>query len=341
LVKVRPPGDSVLRRFTASIPGLNPIIGNMRAGHMNTESGITKINANGTQIAYERYGNELHPTILLIHGLGMPMTAWPMEMVKNLVAGGFQVLRIDNRDMGQSQKFDHLKLPNMLWQIIKHRIGFKVSAPYPLTDLMKDTVGVLDALKLDSVHVVGVSMGGMISQLLAINVPSRVKSLTSIMSHTGNKDLPGPTKTVSNHLLSKPTSNSEADRQVFHVKTWQLIGSPGYPSTAAQTTNYVCDQLERGISPVGTARQMLAILATPNRVPMLAKLKMPCQVIHGNCDPLIPVEGGHDTAKAIPHAKLHLIDGMGHDLPQPLHEQICGLILEQARATENNLQAAS
>ena len=311
----------------------------MRAGHMRIEPNTTWVNVNGTQIAYDQHGSANDPVILLIHGVAM--TAWPMAMVEQLAQAGFQVLRMDNRDTGQSQKFDHLQLPNMRWQLIKHKIGLKVAAPYPLTDLMKDTVGVLDALNIDAVHVVGASMGGMVAQLLAINAPGRVKSLTSIMSHSGKRGLPGPSKTVTRHLLSTPNSGSAADRQAYHVKTRWLIGSPKYPASAADITRDVCDQLDRGICTRGGARQVLAILAAESRVPKLRALRVPSQIIHGEDDPLIPAAGGISTQDAIHNARLHLIAGMGHDLPEQLHNKICKFIVELANTSEKKFQTAS
>jgi pimeloyl-ACP methyl ester carboxylesterase len=304
-----------------------------------TNQDVQAVSANGTQIAYEFYGEPQAPVILLIHGLGMPMTGWPMGIVDKLVAEGFRVLRIDNRDQGKSEKFDQLPMPNMLWQFLKLKIGLSVSAPYELTELMKDTLGVLDALKIDSVHVVGVSMGGMISQLLAINAPSRVKTLTSIMSTTGNRKIPGPDKSVSAHLIKKPIIKTKQDVIDYHIKTWQLIGSPAYQPKPEQLKMYVAELMDRGMSAPGTARQMLAILAAPNRVKDLSRLRMPCQIIHGIDDLLVRVEGGIDTAKAIPQAEQHLIKGMGHDLPVELHGQICGLIAKQARSQEEKSNA--
>jgi pimeloyl-ACP methyl ester carboxylesterase len=300
------------------------------------------VNANGTQIAYEIHGNKDAPVILLIHGLGMPMAAWPMAVVNKLVDKGFQVLLFDNRDQGHSQRFDHLKVPNMLWQFIKLRIGLPITSPYALTDLMSDTLGLINALNIKTVHVVGISMGGMIAQLLALQEPDRVKSLTSIMSTTGNKKIPGPTKKVAAHLVNKPKMKSKEDVVAYHIKTWELIGSPDYPTSQQNIKAFVLNLMDRGMSAAGTARQMLAILSAPSRSKALSRLKMPVQVIHGLNDPLVRVEGGIDTAASIAHAQEHLIEGMGHDLPEQLHDRICELICRQASEVENaTKQAAS
>lgn len=302
---------------------------------------VTTIKANNIEIAYELYGNANAPVIMLIHGLGMPMTAWPMTMVNQLVEAGYQVLRIDNRDQGKSEKFHHLPMPNMIWQIIKLKLGLKINPPYPLTELMKDAIGVLDALNIEKAHLVGVSMGGMISQLIAINAPRRVASLTSIMSTTGNPKLPKPSKVVTSHLMSGPKSSSQEDILNYHMKTWRLIGSPMFPTSGSDLKTYVESMMDRGMSAAGTQRQMLAILGTENRYDKLAKLPMPIQVIHGTADPLIPIAAGKETAQAA-NAKLHVVEGMGHDLPLQVQPRICDWIIEQASSVEsqNNIPAA-
>jgi pimeloyl-ACP methyl ester carboxylesterase len=301
---------------------------------------IQTVDAKGTKIAYELYGDKTAPVILLIHGLGMPMTAWPMSMIESLVQKGFCVLIMDNRDQGQSEKFDHLKVPNMVWQFIKLKIGLSVSCTYSLLDMMNDVKGVLDALRIQQVHVVGASMGGMIAQLLTLEFPDRVKSLTSIMSTTGNPKLKGPTRAVSSHLMAKPKLKTPETLMAYNVKTWQLIGSPDYPTETSEIKAFVQRLMDRGMSTAGTARQMLAILSASDRTHRLAGLTLPCLVIHGTDDPLVRVEGGIETAHAIPNAKLHLIKGMGHDLPLVLQSQVCDLITSLAETTEAELKKA-
>ncbi|GAA6134367.1 alpha/beta hydrolase [Oceaniserpentilla sp. 4NH20-0058] len=301
---------------------------------------VTTIRANNIEIAYELYGNENAPVIMLIHGLGMPMTAWPMTMVNQLVEAGYRVLRIDNRDQGQSEKLHHLSMPNMIWQVIKLKLGLQINPPYPLTELMNDAIGVLDALNIEKAHLVGVSMGGMISQLIAINAPERVKSLTSIMSSTSNPKLPKPSKEVSSHLMSGPASKSKEDILNYHMKTWKLIGSPMFPTSDSDLKTYVQSLLDRGISAAGTQRQMLAIIGTHNRYDELAKLSIPVQVIHGTADPLIPISAGKETAEAA-NAKLHVVEGMGHDLPLQIQPRICDWILEQVSSVECEKETAA
>ena len=303
-------------------------------GEKMDKSPIQTVNAAGTEIAYEIHGDMKDPIVLLIHGLGMPMTAWPFPMVERLKQQGFCVLRIDNRDQGASQMFDHLPQQNMVWQFFKFKMGMPVSSAYSLMDMMTDAVGVLDELKIEHVHVVGASMGGMIAQLMSIHVPERIKSLTSIMSNHGGTKLKGPTHKVASHLMSLPVSHSAQSIMNYHVKTWQLIGSPGYPTTEEDLEVYVKGLMDRGMNASGTARQMLAIMSANNRIHDLAKLTMPCQVIHGTDDPLVRVEGGVAMAKAIPNAKLHLIEGMGHDFPEALHVRVCGHIADLVKSAE-------
>jgi pimeloyl-ACP methyl ester carboxylesterase len=276
------------------------------------------INVNGVDIAYQLHGNPSHPTLLLIHGLSTPLTGWPSVMVESLVAANFQVLLVDNRDVGRSQQLDHLPIPNMVWVITKLKLGLSIKTPYQLEDMMQDTVALLDALTLPEVHVVGASMGGMIAQLMAIHHPQRVKTLTSIMSTTGYKKLPRIDKNIREVLLKKPASKDYQDQMYYHIKKWQVIGSPDYPSSDTYLNEYVDSMLQRGITAKGTMRQMLAIMAAGNRQNALSKLDIQSLVIHGDCDGLVNPAGGKATVKAIPNAKLKIYPGMGHDFPVEL-----------------------
>ncbi len=292
------------------------------------------VHVNNVDIAYELYGLPENPCLLLIHGLGMPCAAWPMALIERFVQDGFQVLILDNRDIGLSQKMDAAGLPNIVISTVKRMLGLRIKPAYTLNDMMQDVLSLLDYLSIEKTHVVGVSMGGMISQLLAINAPQRVQSLTSIMSTTNARSLPSSDWEVSKHMMSKPASNSDADRLAYHVKTWRLIGSPDYPTPIKELEQHIIRMAERGMTAAGTSRQLNAIIGTPDRTKALGSLTMPCQVIHGTDDPLVPVECGKATAKAIKHSKLHLIKGMGHDLPEALLQQIGDLIYTQATSVE-------
>lgn len=276
------------------------------------------INVNGVDIAYQLHGNSSQPTLLLIHGLSTPLTGWPKAMVNAFVAANFQVLLLDNRDVGRSEQLDHFSIPNMGWIITKLKLGLSIKTPYQLEDMMQDVVALLDALNLAEVHVVGASMGGMIAQLMAIHHPRRVKTLTSIMSTTGYKKLPGIDKNIRKTLMQKPVSRDYKDQMDYHIKKWQVIGSPDYPCSETDLQQYVESMLQRGITAKGTIRQMLSIMATGNREDALSKLDIPSLVIHGDKDGLVNLAGGKATAKAIPNAKLRVYPGMGHDFPVEL-----------------------
>jgi pimeloyl-ACP methyl ester carboxylesterase len=276
------------------------------------------INVNGVDIAYQLHGNASHSTLLLIHGLSTPLNGWPSTMVELLFAQGYQVLLLDNRDSGRSSQLDHLLIPKIGWVVFQFKLGFPIKAPYQLEDMMQDVVALLDALKLLQVHVVGASMGGMIAQLIAIHHPQKVKTLTSIMSTTGYKKLPKISKKIREALAHKPASKGHKDQMDYHIKKWQVIGSPDYPSSDVYLHKYVEGMLQRGITSKGTLRQMLAIMAAKNRQCALAKLTTPSLVIHGDSDGLVNVAGGRATADAIPNVKLKIYPGMGHDFPVEL-----------------------
>ena len=290
----------------------------------------TVINVNAVDIAYQLHGNPLHPTLLLIHGISTPLTGWPKEMIERFVALGFQVLLLDNRDVGRSEQLDHLPIPNMGWVITKLKLGLSIKTPYQLEDMMQDVIALLDTLKIAEVHVVGASMGGMIAQLMAIHHPQRAKTLTSIMSTTGYKKLPGIDKNIREALLKKPASKDYQDQMYYHIKKWQVVGSPDYPSSDTYLNEYVDSMLQRGITAKGTIRQLLSIMAAGNREGALSKLYIPSLVIHGDRDGLVNVAGGKATADTIPRAKLKIYPGMGHDFPVELIPNIVDDIVTHA-----------
>jgi pimeloyl-ACP methyl ester carboxylesterase len=294
------------------------------------------IKVNGVDIAYQLHGNPLHPTLLLIHGLSTPLTGWPSTMIESLVAANFQVLLLDNRDVGRSQQLDHLPIPNMGWVITKLKLGLSIKAPYQLEDIMQDIIALLDVLNLSEVHVVGASMGGMIAQLMAIHHPQKVKTLTSIMSTTGYKELPGIDKNIRETLLQKPASKEHKDQMHYHIKKWQVIGSPDYPSSQTDLQQYVESMLQRGITAKGTIRQMLSIMVAGNREGALSKLDIPSLVIHGDRDGVVHLSGGKATANAIPKAKLKVYPGMGHDFPVELIPNIVDDIITHVNTNLSN-----
>ncbi len=290
------------------------------------------LRSNGIHIEYEEYGEPDAPVLLLLQGLNIPCTGWPPILIEMLVDAGFRVITPDNRDIGLSENLDHLGTPNFVSQILRKSFFLPVNAPYALDDMANDMLGLLDGLGIETAHLVGVSMGGMISQIAAINAPQRIKSLTSIMSTTNRRGLPGPTKAVRNLILKGPADRSDEGIASFYWQLWRALGSPGYPLPDDELRGFLDRMFTRGMTASGTARQQAAIVAAPGRDKQLAALKMPVQVIHGDADPLIPLACGLATAAAVPHSNLRVIEGMGHDLPTALCDEISQLIISNARA---------
>ena len=276
-----------------------------------------KVQANGLAIEVEDTG----PVggglpVLLVMGLGMQLTAWPASFVDALVRAGHRVIRFDNRDIGLSTRLDHLAVPNLLWESMKLRFGLPVRAPYSVADMAADAFGVLDALGVAEAHVVGASMGGMIAQRMALAAPQRVRSLTSIMSSSGARHLPGPRAQVLQVLMSRPKDHSEPSVLAHYVRLFQAIGSPAYPVPPEELRKRILDSVRRGgYRPAGSARQLAAIAADTGRARELPGIRVPTLVLHGADDPLVPLACGEDTARRIPGARLVSIPGLGHDLP--------------------------
>jgi pimeloyl-ACP methyl ester carboxylesterase len=244
-----------------------------------------------------------------------------------LVDAGFRVVRFDNRDIGLSQHFDELGVPNLLWESMKHRFGLPVRAPYSIAAMAQDSLGVLDALGIARAHIVGASMGGMIAQRVALAAVDRVLTLTSIMSSSGARSLPGPKPQVLAALMSRPHGRSEAALADHGVKIWKLIGSPAFPTDEADLRAQVIAANRRSFHPAGTMRQMAAVAADRRRADELPRIKAPTLVVHGRDDPLVPVVCGVDTARRITGARLVTIPGMGHDLPPPVVARILDALL--------------
>ncbi|HEY0884745.1 MAG TPA: alpha/beta hydrolase [Ramlibacter sp.] len=283
-----------------------------------------RIEANGIAIEAEDTGSrdDGRPAVLLVMGLGMQLIAWPAAFVQALVDAGFRAIRFDNRDIGRSQHFDHLGVPNLMWESVKHRAGLPVRSPYALHDMALDSLGVLDALGIERAHVVGVSMGGMIAQRVALAAPQRVLSLASVMSSSGARYLPGPKPQVLGALLSRPQGRGEEALVDHGVKIWKLIGSPAFPPDEAVLREEVRAAVRRSFHPAGTMRQMAAVAADRRRPDELPRIKAPTLVVHGRDDPLVPLACGHDTARRIGGARFVAVPGMGHDLPPPVVERL-------------------
>jgi pimeloyl-ACP methyl ester carboxylesterase len=275
---------------------------------------MSRVTANGIQIEYETFGNSSGRPLLLIIGLGGQLIFWDDVLCRDLAGRGHYVIRFDNRDAGLSTKFDEAGVPDLVETFRKIMQGQKISTPYTLDDMADDTAGLLDALGIKRAHICGMSMGGMIAQTMAIRHPSRFLSLISIYSSTGNPELPQPKPEVIGFLIAVPPN--ERNAFVEHmVGLFKTIAGPGFPVEEEWTRKIIAEGYDRCFYPQGMARQLVAILTQGNRKPALASVKVPTLVIHGTADPLVPVEGGKDTAKAITGAQLMLIEGMGHDLP--------------------------
>ncbi len=289
-----------------------------------------RIVANGIGIEVDDQGPPGGEPLLLIMGLGMQLTGWPEEMVQQLVARGLRVIRMDNRDIGLSQHFDHLGVPSIAAGAVRHTLGLAVASPYSLADMATDAVGVLDALGIAQAHVCGASMGGMIAQHLAAKHPQRVKSLVLMMTTSGARHLPQPGWRVRGALLSRPAS-AAPEAVVQHLEALlRVIGSPGYPPDAARQRARLLATVQRSWHPTGTARQLLAVVADGDRSALLPQISAPTRIIHGLADPLVRVEAGRDLVQRIRGAQGDFIPGMGHDLPLALLPRFVDGITENA-----------
>jgi pimeloyl-ACP methyl ester carboxylesterase len=290
-----------------------------------------RVVANGLGIEIDDQGLPSGEPLLLIMGLGMQLIGWPQELVQMLVSRGFRVIRLDNRDAGLSQGFDHLGMPNLAIAALRHTLRLPVRSVYSVGDMAADALGVLDALGIASAHVCGASMGGMISQHLAARHPQRVKSLTLMMTTTGSRRLPQASWRVQRALLSRPDSNEPAALVAHLQRVLGLIGSPAFPPDPVRLRQRLEDTVKRAFRPAGTARQITAIVADGDRSKLVAQIQSPTLVIHGGADPLVPVAAGHDLVQRIRGASGDFIPGMGHDLPLQLLERYADGITANAR----------
>lgn len=290
-----------------------------------------RVVAGGIGIEVEDRGLPDGEPLLLIMGLGMQLIAWPDDLVQQLVSRGFRVLRFDNRDVGLSQYFDHLGVPNLAWAGLRYTMGLPVHAPYSLAEMAGDAVGVLDALGIAQAHVCGASLGGMVAQHLAAKHPQRVKSLTLMMTTSGSRSLPQPSLRVRRALLSRPRSNTAEDRASHLRAVLGVIGSPAYPADPALLQQHLLAGVQRAWHPAGTARQLAAVVADGDRSALLPRIQAPTCIVHGEADPLIPVAAGRDLLARIPRAVSDFIPGMGHDLPPQLLPRFTESITANAR----------
>lgn len=280
---------------------------------------------NGVRLCYQTFGSPGDEPLLLVMGLGGPMTWWDPRLCEQLAEAGFYVIRYDNRDIGRSTRLSgRVGLP----QLVKAFLGVRVRPPYTISDLAADAVGLLDALGIGSAHVCGMSMGGMIVQTLAVEHPDRVRSVVSIMSTTGKRSVGWQHPSILPVLL-KPARGRE-EYVAGGIAIERLIGSPGFPADKDATRRRLEDTWDRGLWSQGVARQMLAVLTQPDRTRALREVGVPFTVVHGLADRMVHVSGGRATSMAVPGAELLLIQGMGHDLPEALWPTFVRVIRETA-----------
>jgi proline iminopeptidase len=291
--------------------------------------------ANGIKICYQSLGDSEAPVILLVMGLGMQLIAWPDAFCAGLVEQGFRVIRFDNRDSGHSGRVAWGQRPMLLLSIARGMLGLPVCAPYRLSDMTRDALGLLDALRVERAHLVGVSMGGMIAQCMAARYPDRVLSLTSIMSSSGNWRVTFGKPAVLRQLLRRPVRPDDPGSQLDHLlRLFAVIGSPGFPTDQGELRRQLERSVRRAHYPRGQYQQLLAIVASGDRRRELERIRAPTLVIHGAEDPLVPVAAGRETARHIPGARLQIIKGMGHDLPPGVQQLLLQAIVGHCRAVQ-------
>jgi len=290
---------------------------------------------NGIRLEYSVAGDPAAPPLLLVMGLGMPGAMWPESFVEYLLAEGLRVIRFDNRDAGASSKLSGGHRSLLPWAIARALLRLPVRAPYTLDDMAADGIGLLDALGIRRCHVIGASLGGMISQVMAARYPERVASLVSVMSTTGNPDrrIAFGSRRALRAITQPPPASREFDVVVEHLMSvFRVIGSPGYPQDPVVMRPHFERVVRAGLDPEGSVRQLLAIMASGDRRAQLRQVKAPTLVIHGAADPLVPPAAGLDTARSIPGARFLMIDGMGHDFPPALQPVIARAVGAHCRA---------
>ena len=292
-------------------------------------SGTARVRSNGIELAYETFGDARGQPLLLIMGLGCQMLEWDEAFCRRLAARGYRVIRFDNRDVGESSWCAQFGTPEVAALLAKALVGRPVAAPYTLADMAEDAVGLLGMLGIDSAHVVGASMGGAIAQEVALRHPHRVRTLTSIMASSGDPKLPRPRPAAMSVLLS-PTPIERVAYIERYTDAWKVLRGAGCPEDEAFDLERAERLHARGINPPGVARQLAAILASGSRKERLASVRVPTLVIHGDADPLVPVECGRDVARSVPGAELIVLEGMGHALPIRMWPRIVDAIAKHA-----------
>jgi pimeloyl-ACP methyl ester carboxylesterase len=295
------------------------------------------MNANGIQIEYDTFGDRSSPPLLLIMGFSGQMILWDEELCDQLAKKGLYVIRFDNRDVGLSTKIEGAGEYDIMEILSALGRGEEIKPPYTLDDMAEDAFGLLDGLGLGKAHICGASMGGMIAQTMAIRYPDRLLSLISMASSTGNPEIASarPPVTDSQPLQPVPVPQEREANIEYMVNGMRELSGPGFFFDDTRVREIAADCYDRSFYPQGAVRQLLAIIASGNRKPALARVNVPTLVIHGDSDPLVPVEYGRDTAEAVPGADLLIIEGMGHDLPRGAWQQIIDAIATHTRRAES------
>ncbi len=275
-----------------------------------------RVAANGIELAYETFGDERHPPLVLVMGLGTSMIAWPDELCEGLVRAGHFVVRFDNRDVGASTHLPDAPPPRLRDVVLGRR------PPYTVGDMAGDVVGLLDGLGFDAVHLVGASMGGFIAQTVAVEHPGRVRTLTLIMTSTGSRRVGLPRPRVVARLLRRPPITDRSGAIAAAIETFQLIGSRGFAFDEEYLRDLAGRSWDRGYDRDGYFRQLAASAAQPDRTRALRRLSVPTLVVHGLHDPLVAPSGGLAIARAVPGARFVGFSGMGHDLPRELWPEL-------------------
>lgn len=293
------------------------------------------IESNGLTFCVEERGDPQGPPLLLIMGLGAQMTLWPEPMLERYARQGFRVIRYDNRDIGLSSAINASLGGHPLAAMARFRLGLKTDAPYTLHDHARDAVGLMDALGIDSAHVKGVSMGGMIGQLLAATHPERVRSLALVMTSNNSPRMPMPKPDVLWWLQGGGIRGHDEEAAVARgLGLWKHIQSPAYPRDLVATEHHVRADYRRSYRPKGILRQMRGILATGDLSDFSRRIRMPTMILHGTADPLIRPQAARRLHRLIPGARLHWIRGMGHDMPDELIDRMVDQTLALTREAE-------
>jgi pimeloyl-ACP methyl ester carboxylesterase len=296
---------------------------------------MPKAPANGIEIEYACYGHEDARPLLLLRGLGTQLIQWDPRLCERIASAGHRLVIFDNRDVGLSTHLSEAAVPELGGVARALAEGRRPEVPYTVDDMADDVVGLMDALGFASVHVAGISMGGMIAQQVAIRHPQRVRSLTSIMSSTSEPGLPAPTPEAQAALM-EPAPKERKAYQEYSVRTARCFAGDGFPFDAEAQRELAGRVFDRAFDPDGVGRQMAAVVASGSRHEALARVRTPALVIHGSADPLIPPAGGEATARAIPGARLELIEGMGHDLPEGAWPALVDAITAHTRSAETH-----